>query len=75
MKPISNNCIMSFRTLWLSRQLEHQNMSIISKDIDSQRKEQRVGSGGRGAEGNPFDKEDNKKIIPLRCAYILISYK
>ena len=32
-------------------------MSIISKDIDSWRKK-RVGWGGKGAGGNPFDKED-----------------
>ena len=49
---------MSFRILWLSRQLEHQNMSIISKDIDSQRKKWGVGWGGRGVGENPFEKED-----------------
>ena len=52
--------MISFRILWLFRQLEHQNISIISKDIDSQRKKQEVGWGGRGAGGNPFDKEETE---------------
>ena len=50
--------MISFRILWLFRQLEHQNISIISKDIDSWRKKWGVGWGGRGVGENPFDKED-----------------
>ena len=52
--------MISFRILWLFRQLEHQNISIISKDIDSQRKMQGVGWRGRGAGWNPFGKEENE---------------
>ena len=55
----SANWSQLFRKLWLFRQLEHQNISIISKDIDSRIKKWEVGWGGRGVGGNPFDKEEN----------------
>ena len=61
---------MSFRTLWLFRQLDHQNISIISKGIDSQRKKWGVQWGGRGAGENPTDKKEEEYNNPYKvCIY------
>ena len=61
---------MSFRTLWLFRQLDHQNISIISKGIDSQRKKWGVRWGGRGAGENPIDKKEEEYNNPYKvCIY------
>ena len=66
---------MSFRTLWLFRQLEHQNISIISKDIDSQRKKWGVGWGGRGAGENTIDKKEEEYNNPYKvCIYLNLLY-
>ena len=45
-------------------------MSIISKDIDSQRKKWGVGWGGRGVGENPFDKEDEWNNLFKVCIYL-----
>ena len=58
--PIQNYPIMSFRTLWLFRQLDHQNISIVSKGIDSQRKKWGVRWEGRGSGENPIDKKEEE---------------
>ena len=64
---------MSFRKLWLFRQLEHQNISTISKGIDSQKKSEEYNEEEEEQQKILLIKKKKSTIIPIRCAYTLIS--